>query len=452
MASIVERGNSISVVYRHEGVQIWESVPTRAAARKRKKQIEYFQEEGQFKPPSPKTVSDLLSDFVMIYGAKKWKGKGYTSKCGLINNYINPELGELLVEKVNKRTIDDFYTKLLKTPSVKQRKGVKPDELELVSPRNVFEIHKVLKCAFNQAIGWEIIDKNPILRATVPEVGDSAERPIWNIDTLLHAMNVCDNLTLEVAMHLALCISGREGEILGLQWDRVDVSIEAIEANEAYAYIDRGLERVRKDALKATDNRGLLFTFPALFAGNTSDLVLMSPKTKKSRRKVWLPRTVAYKLRELKEWQEEMQALYETEYTDFGLVISQSNGRPIEQRVLLKHFKKLIAEHELPPVVFHSLRALSSTYKLKLNNGDIKATQGDTGHSTAKILLDTYAKILDEDRKNNAIKMEQQIYQRSKNQPEGSSSDKVLEIIKTNPALAQVAEQFLTALVNAASA
>ena len=38
-----------------------------------------------------------------------------------------------------------------------------------------------------------------------------------------------------------------------------------------------------------------------------------------------------------------------------------------------KALNDLIKEHDLPPVVFHSLRHTSVTYKLKLNGGDIKA-------------------------------------------------------------------------------
>ena len=43
----------------------------------------------------------------------------------------------------------------------------------------------------------------------------------------------------------------------------------------------------------------------------------------------------------------------------------------------------MIQEHDLPKVVFHSLRHSSITYKLKLNGGDIKAVQGDFGHAQA---------------------------------------------------------------------
>lgn len=63
-----------------------------------------------------------------------------------------------------------------------------------------------------------------------------------------------------------------------------------------------------------------------------------------------------------------------------------------------------------PKVVFHSLRHSSTTYKLKLNHGDIKATQGDTGHSQADMVTKVYAHILDEDRKVNAQKFESAFY------------------------------------------
>ena len=65
-------------------------------------------------------------------------------------------------------------------------------------------------------------------------------------------------------------------------------------------------------------------------------------------------------------------------------------------------FNKLIEEHHLPKVVFHSLRHSSVTYKLKLNKGDIKAVQGDSGHSQTDMVTDVYSHIIDEDRKKNA--------------------------------------------------
>jgi len=61
-------------------------------------------------------------------------------------------------------------------------------------------------------------------------------------------------------------------------------------------------------------------------------------------------------------------------------------------------------------VVFHSLRHASTTVKLKLNHGDIKSTQGDTGHATTNMVTQVYAHIVDEDRKVNAQRFEAAIY------------------------------------------
>ena len=63
-----------------------------------------------------------------------------------------------------------------------------------------------------------------------------------------------------------------------------------------------------------------------------------------------------------------------------------------------------------PKVVFHSLRHSSTTYKLKLNHGDLKATQGDTGHAQIDMITSVYAHILDENRKINAQKFESAFY------------------------------------------
>ena len=73
-------------------------------------------------------------------------------------------------------------------------------------------------------------------------------------------------------------------------------------------------------------------------------------------------------------------------------------------------FERLKRSAGLPDVVFHSLRHSSTTYKLKLNHGDIKATQGDTGHAQASMVTEVYAHIIDEERKINAQKFETAFY------------------------------------------
>ena len=81
-------------------------------------------------------------------------------------------------------------------------------------------------------------------------------------------------------------------------------------------------------------------------------------------------------------------------------------------------FNKLIEEKGLPKVVFHSLRHSSITYKLKLNGGDMKSVQGDSGHAQVKMVADVYSHIIDDDRRLNAERMEAAFYSGRQATPE----------------------------------
>ena len=139
-------------------------------------------------------------------------------------------------------------------------------------------------------------------------------------------------------------------------------------------------------------------------------MIINKPKTESSIRKIWLPKTLAYMLRELQASQTKLKDFLGDEYKDYGLVVAQENGHPCDGRVIEKLFKQLKEDAGLPNVVFHSLRHSSTTYKLKLNHGDLKATQGDTGHAEIDMITRVYAHILDEDRKVNAQKFESAFY------------------------------------------
>lgn len=156
-------------------------------------------------------------------------------------------------------------------------------------------------------------------------------------------------------------------------------------------------------------------------------LVLKKPKTATSTRKVFLPKTVAEMLVAWKLDQDATIQALGKEYMNFNLVIATPMGMPTEPSVIRKAMKDLIEENNLPPVVFHSLRHSSITYKLKLTGGDIKAVQGDSGHAQAAMVTDQYSHILDENRRTNAQLIEKAFYAGKGSEPEGSSENKKAE-------------------------
>ena len=92
------------------------------------------------------------------------------------------------------------------------------------------------------------------------------------------------------------------------------------------------------------------------------------------------------------------------------MVIAQDDGRPTEERLIARAIKLLAQENDLPVVVFHSLRHLSTSMKLQVSGGDIKAVQGDTGHSQASMVTNVYAHTFNENRKRIADRMESSFF------------------------------------------
>lgn len=388
--------------------QKWETCKTEKEAKLRKAEIEVDQKKGVFIAPTNETVAEFLEDFVRLYGEKKWGVSMYGSSCALIENYVNPLIGHMKVQEITPRFVDRYIRQLKKTPSVAAKYRSIPEKN--LTDSNIEKIIKLLRCAFKQAVRWEMISKNPFDNAILTKT-PYKKREIWNVETIRRALDACKDGLLYVSMNLSFACSMRLGEVLGLTWDNVHITDDDISRDDAWVYVDKELARVTKRAMDMLGDKDIYYVFDSVMKKETSTkLVLKKPKTDSSVRKIWLPKTVAYILREWREAQLKMKEFLGSEYEDFDLVVALPNGRPCEDRLIEKRFAQLKEKEKLPDVVFHSLRHSSTTYKLKLNHGDLKATQGDTGHAEIDMITKVYAHILDEDRKLGAQKFEDAFY------------------------------------------
>jgi integrase len=152
----------------------------------------------------------------------------------------------------------------------------------------------------------------------------------------------------------------RQGELLGLKWEDVDLTANVI--------------RVRRTLLR-TKGR----------------VVLGEPKTKKNRRTVHLTSAASRALEEhLGHQLKEMERLGDL-YRDQGLVFTTEAGTPINPTNLRKRsFAPLLQKANLPRVRFHDLRHTCATLLL-FRNMHPKYVQELLGHATVSITLDTYS-------------------------------------------------------------
>ena len=162
-------------------------------------QVEYEQESGTFIPPSAKTVNDLLDEYMSIYGVNTWAMSTYESRKSLIANYIRPLIGDMKLEDVTPRIMDKYYRDLLSVKAVSS-KYVKA-RTEYLTPHTVREVHKTLRNAFNQAVKWELMTRNPVEHATLPKE-EHKTRDIWTAEVLQKALEACDDDILRLAINL----------------------------------------------------------------------------------------------------------------------------------------------------------------------------------------------------------------------------------------------------------
>ena len=175
--------------------------------------------------------------------------------------------------------------------------------------------------------------------------------------------------------------------------------------------VSKTMQRANKDALEKLDPNQVYHTFPDRREGSKSSLILKKPKTKKSNRILYMTKPLKA---ELLAWLEKLKQDEQNapeKYSNCGQLFRLPDGLPIAPELLTKWYRLWRAEHpEFEQIVFHGLRHSSATYQLLQSDGDFKSVQGNTGHATASVLMDTYAHTQDKPRLELTEKIEANFY------------------------------------------
>ena len=110
----------------------------------------------------------------------------YDSQNSLISNYINPIIGDLKVQEVTPRVVDKYIQTLQKTPAVSTK--MHKAKTQYVTNQTIEKIIKLLRCAFKQAVRWELIAKNPFDNVILPK-SEYKKRDIWDAGMIRTALD-----------------------------------------------------------------------------------------------------------------------------------------------------------------------------------------------------------------------------------------------------------------------
>src|SRR6266508_663014 len=209
------------------------------------------------------TVGFLLDRYLEMIDVSSTTRPGYE---GYVRRTLKPVLGEIQIRRVRASTLEQFYARLrlcselcdgrLAGKKVTQVRRWRDREKEVSAVHNchpmavstIRQINSILSGAFEMAIRWEWLGRNPARQAKLPRlVRHEAEPPEpEEIGQLLdHAWSV--NPALAVYIWLAVVSGGRRGELCGWRWDRFDLGEDDPSATIARSYAVVQGKRIEKD-------------------------------------------------------------------------------------------------------------------------------------------------------------------------------------------------------------
>lgn len=230
-----------------------------------------------------------------------------------------------------------------------------------LSPSSIAQLHAVLHGALEQAVRWNLIPRNPAAAVKGPKVTKPDITPLTaeQVRTLLTAVQ---GDPLEALYVLAVTTGMRSGELLGLQWQDVD--------------LEAGRVQVRRT----------LYWMQGWQLG--------TPKTAASIRSIALTESAVAALRSHRRRQAEELLGISIRIGPESQVFTDRWGNPINGFHLTERlFKPLLRRADLPMIRFHDLRHSAAT--LMLANGvNPKVVAEMLGHSSVTTTLNTYAHVL----------------------------------------------------------
>ena len=324
---------------------------------------------GMYIAPCKMTVAEWLDIWSEQYlgGVKSSTVAAYKAT---IRTHLKPGLGAIRLDALDTHLVQSFYNALRepindRTPS---------------SPKTVKNVHGILHKALQQAVANGYIRFNPTNSCVLPRIEKKELQPLDEAETKLF-LNAVKGHPFELLYTFVLFTGLREGEALGLTWDRIDFMRGTI-------LVSRQLQKEKK-------------------AGGAFLLVsLKNDKPRKITPAPWVMQLLRDRKLQQYEHKEKAGAAWDN---PMNLVFTNELGGHLIPQTVVRHFKEIVASIGRPDARFHDLRHSYAVASLR-SGDDIKTVQGNLGHATASFTLDVYGHVTDQMQQASAARMEAYIH------------------------------------------
>ncbi|MEL7610436.1 MAG: tyrosine-type recombinase/integrase [Bacillota bacterium] len=232
-------------------------------------------------------------------------------------------------------------------------------------------------------------------------------------------------------MHLAFVCSLRAGETAGIDARKIDF-------HDRSFWVTQEVQRVSDIALSVIPRNEIIRVFPKTVPGAKSSLILKGPKTEGSVRKQYLTTPLLLEIRDRLEQIKSNKEFLGEEYHDYGLLICQPDGKPIDPKSLNKSFKRWQSDNKIEDQIeFQGLRKSGQMHKVRLSKNNYQLVAENSGQSP-EVLMSNYNEALDSEKRTLSHMVETSFYPQAAPESVGASTmgnelDTMLQAIRNDP-------------------
>ena len=263
--------------------------------------------------------------------------------------HVKPGLGHIPLSRLSPPMIQRYLSQKLRE-----------DGLSTTSLRYHYSI---LHESLGHAVRWSLLMRNPCDAIEPPRRRQTEMRVLDEEQVRLFLAEAKRSSRL-YCLYLTATLTGmRLGELLGLRWKDLDLTLGVISVQQT-------LYRLKKRVL------------------------LKEPKSAKARRTISLAPLLIQELNRHREAQVQQRKRLGEKYVDNDLVFCQRNGEPLHgHNITQGNLRRVLKKAGLPRIRFHDLRHCHATHMLRQGENP-KVVQERLGHSTPAFTLAVYSHVL----------------------------------------------------------